>query len=227
MREKRKEKKMKIQAAIFDLDGTLMDSMDVWLKIDEEFLEKRGHKMCAEYINAVTNMGMGEVADYTIKYFELTETVQDVMREWNEAALAEYSNNVPLKPFAIDYLRKLRAGGIKLAVATSLPETLYKPALKNCGLYGMFDFTCSTDDVKAGKESPDVFLLAAHKLGVEAQNCIVFEDTLNGVKSAKSIGMLTCAVHDKSALMHTSELKKIADFYIENFNQAPNLVAED
>ncbi|NMA24303.1 MAG: HAD family phosphatase [Clostridiales bacterium] len=212
---------MDFEAAVFDLDGTLLDSMDVWEKIDIEFLAKRGLPAPQNYVTEICARSFRESAEYTIELFGLDESVEVIIEEWNRMAAYEYANNVRLMPHTLDYLLRLKAGHIKLAVATGLPEELYKPCLLNNGVHGLFDSLCSTDQVKRGKEYPDIFLFAAAELKVPPQKCIVFEDVLPAIRSAKQAGMITYGVYDKYSAHHQAEIKAIADGYLVDFRDAP------
>lgn len=167
---------MDFNAAIFDLDGTILDSMDVWEHIDIQFLKKRNLPVPENYVTEICARSFEEAAQYTIDLFGLQETVEGIIEEWNNMAVEEYSNHVGLLPHALDYLLRLKEHGIKLAVATGLPEKLYIPCLKNNSILELFDALCSTDEVQRGKEYSDVFELAARKLGVAPKHCIVFDD---------------------------------------------------
>ena len=212
---------MNFEAAIFDLDGTLLNSMDVWEKIDIAFLSKRGLPVPQNYVTEICARSFEEAAQYTIELFRLNETVPAIIEEWNLMAAHEYANNVCLMPYTHEYLLRLKAFNIKLAVATGLPEKLYKPSLMNNGVYDVFDFLCSADQVQRGKECPDIFLFASDGLGTSPQKCIVFEDVLPAVKSAKQAGMITYGVYDKYSSDHESEIRAIADGYIYDFSNAP------
>lgn len=212
---------MKFEAAILDLDGTLLDSMDVWEQIDIMFLQKRSLPVPENYVTEICARSFEEAAQYTIDLFGLTEKVDDMVREWNEMAVYEYAHHVKLVPHAQEYLVMLKKAGIKLAVATGLPEKLFVPCLENNSVLGMFDALCSTDEVTRGKEFPDVFELAADKLGVNTEQCLVFDDVLPAVKSAKQAGMLVCGVYDKYSAHHQTEIEKISDLYIKDFAEAP------
>jgi HAD superfamily hydrolase (TIGR01509 family) len=212
---------MDFQAAVFDLDGTLLNSMDVWEKIDIDFLTKRGLPVPENYITEICARSFKESAEYTIELFGLSESVEAIIKEWNRMAAYEYASNVCLMPYTLDYLLRLKADNIKLAVATGLPEELYKPCLLNNGVYGLFDILCSTDQVKRGKEYPDIFLFAADGLKVSPQKCIVFEDVLPAIKSAKRAGMIAYGVYDKYSAHNQSEIKAIADGYLYDFRKAP------
>lgn len=212
---------MNFEAAIFDLDGTLLNSMDVWEKIDITFLSKRGLPVPVNYVTEICARSFEEAAQYTIELFELSESVESIIKEWNSMAEYEYAHNVSLMPYVHDYLLNLKASHIKLAVATGLPEELYKPCLINNDVCELFDFLCSTDQVQKGKEYPDVFLFASDGLKTSPQRCIVFEDVLPAVKSAKQAGMITYGVYDKYSAHNKSEIKAIADGYLYDFRNAP------
>lgn len=115
----------------------------------------------------------------------------------------------------------LKEHGIKLAVATGLPEKLYIPCLKNNSILELFGALCSTDEVQRGKEYSDVFELAARKLGVAPEHCIVFDDVLPAIKSAKAARMLAGGIYDKYSADQRTEIERIADIYLLDFRQAP------
>lgn len=212
---------MNFEAAIFDLDGTLLNSMDVWERIDVDFLSRRGLTVPPDYITEICARSFEEAALYTIDLFGLTETVDTIIEEWNAMAAFEYANNIRLVPFAYDYLLCLKSMGIKLAVATGLPEKLYKPCLKNNAIYSLFDALCSTEQVERGKEYPDIFLLAANKMNVIPQKCIIFEDVLPAIMSGKQAEMIVYGIYDKYSEHNHSEIERIADGYLYDFQNAP------
>jgi len=212
---------MTYKAYIFDLDGTLLDSMGVWAQIDVDFLAKRGIAFPSDYMNAISSMSFRETAAYTIKRFALPDSIDGLMREWNDMAAYVYGNTVQMKPYAKEYLMTLRKRGVKLAVATSLSAELCDPVLHNNGINDFFDVICRTDETGYGKSRPDVFLLAAQKIGVLPGDCLVFEDILAAVKSAKSACMSVCAVYDKTSANDWEEMKAMADYAIDDFRFAP------
>ena len=211
-------------AAIFDLDGTLLDSMGIWEKIDEDFLGRRGIPVPPDYAKAIASIGFRETARYTIERFGLNETEEALLEEWSRMAAEEYALRVPLKPHAKAYLEALKGCGVKLATATSLSHRLSGPALRRCGIYDLFDAQCCTDELPEGrreKRLPDVFLLAAKKLAVRPETCIVFEDILPAVIGAKSAGMRVYCIADDASREQRDELARIADGYLEDFSEAP------
>jgi HAD superfamily hydrolase (TIGR01509 family) len=207
------------KAAIFDLDGTLIDSMNVWEKIDIEFLAKRNFSVPEGYIAKVSSMSFNEAADYTISFFGLKENPKDMIEEWNQMAIYKYSHEIKLKPHTKEYLLYLKKNGIKLGTATALPNNLYVPVLKNNGVYDMFEAHTSVDEVQMGKGYPDIYLLAAKKLGTLPKDCIVFEDVFIGIKSIKEAGMKACGVYDKYSEHERDEIVNTADCYIYDFKE--------
>ncbi|MCL2420664.1 MAG: HAD family phosphatase [Defluviitaleaceae bacterium] len=211
-----------MKAHIFDLDGTLIDSMGLWVEIDRQFLTKRGIPFPTgadydRYVEATVPLSPTETAAHTIQFFGLTETVEAVTREWHEQAVDAYSNTIPLKPYAKEYLQALRAKGAKMAIATSSPENLCMPALRNHDMLDLFDAVCLSEEVGCGKNRPDVFLLAAKRLGVAPEDCMVYEDSLVAIKTAKSVGMTVCAVYDEASAKNWEEIRQIADYAVDNF----------
>ena len=147
------------KAAIFDLDGTLLDSMGVWDQVDIDFLNKRGIEVPPDYMTKVSAMQFRQIAEYTIARFGLTDTPEELMQEWDDMASVAYSTTVEAKPGALDYLRDLKASGVKLGVATSLPPHLREPALRHVGMFELFNDIVSVDDANdVGKDQPDVYL---------------------------------------------------------------------
>ncbi len=213
------------KAAIFDLDGTLLDSMGVWDQVDIDFLNKRGIEVPPDYMTKVSAMQFRQIAKYTIARFGLTDTPEELMQEWDDMASVAYSTTVEAKPGALDYLRDLKDSGVKLGVATSLPPRLREPALRHVGMFDLFNDIVSVDDANdVGKDQPDVYLLAAKRLGAAPVDCTVFEDLLVGMKSAKSVGMKVWAMHDDSSASDWPEICHLADGVLFDFHDAPRVL---
>ena len=208
----------RIRGAIFDLDGNLLDSMHVWAQIDVDFLGKRGIPLPDDYMHAIAHLGAQATAEYTIKRFNLTDTPEELIREWDEMACEHYSQRIELKPHAREYLLKLKAQGVSLGVATANDSSLYTPALKRCGVYELFDSFTTITEVSRGKGFPDIYLRAAEKLGLNAGECTVFEDLCQGVKGANDGGFYTVGVYDSASAMEWENLKKLSDTHINDYS---------
>ncbi|MBC8061093.1 MAG: HAD family phosphatase [Clostridiaceae bacterium] len=214
----------KIKAAIFDMDGTLIDSMGVWSKIDIDFLEKRGFLAPENLKSNIEHLTFLECAEYFKDNFALTNTLQEIMDEWTEMAQSEYEYNIRLKPGVKEYLNLLKTLGIKISIATSNNLALIEKVLKNNEVYDYFDSITTIDEVKRGKNFPDIYLLAAKKLGVLPNECIVFEDILPAVLGAKAAGMKVIGVYDAYSDYQQKDIIKHADKYIFEFYELIDVV---
>ena len=210
---------MEFEACIFDLDGTLLDSLGVWVDIDIEFLGKRGIDFTEDYGKAVSSMQLSEAADYTIKLYRLEEEPADIIEEWLEMARYRFAHEIGLKPFAKELLLKLKGRGIPLGVATTSKKELYQPALERNGIAELFDAVVDSDMVRTGKESPEIFLKAAELLGVAPEKCVVFEDTLVGLRSAASCGFMTVGMLDKEHRESHSGIESVCDVAAYDFKK--------
>ena len=208
-------------AALFDLDGTLLDSNHVWHDVDARFFAARGIA-CDHmaYARAIQGMSFSETAAYTVRHYGLSESVEAVMDEWMRMTREAYAHTVALKPGAREYLRLLKRAGVKLAVATANRRDLFMPALERGGVAELFDAICTSADAgDTGKADGALFRYAAEALGEECENCAVFEDVLHGVVGAKVAGMKAYAVRDAAAGHHREQIDALADGAIDDFTQ--------
>jgi HAD superfamily hydrolase (TIGR01509 family) len=201
-------------AAIFDLDGTLIDSMSVWDRVDEAFLGRRGIPVTEDYTAAVSAMCFSEAAQYTISRYGFPDTPEELIAEWNGMVLREYAENIALKPHARELLDRLRGQGVRLGVATALPEELYGPVLRRNEVFDRFSAFASVCEAAHGKGFPDVYLLTAQRLGVRPERCVVFEDVLPGIRGAKAAGMTAYGVYDFRAAADEPAMRALADGYL-------------
>lgn len=210
---------MEIKGAIFDLDGTLLDSMWVWNQVDIDFLGKRGFDVPPDYPKAIAAMGFHETAEYTIKRFGLKEKVKDVIAEWDRMAAQMYHERVQIKPYVREVLEWMRQQGIHLGVATASYRTLFEPCLHRNGVFEYFEAVTETSEVERGKGFPDIYIKAAEKMNCLPEECLVFEDITKGIEAAGNGGFQTVAVYDPAAQAEWEENKAKADFYINNFKE--------
>lgn len=207
------------KAAIFDLDGTLIDSMGVWERIDIEFLKRRGRDVPRDYMEAVKALDYARAAEYTIARFGLDESAQDVMDEWHAMAVQAYSRDIGLKDGALALLEDMRAHGLRIGLATASAQELYRPVLQNNGIYHYFHAFATTGEAGKGKGHPDVYWLCARRLEVLPQDCIVFEDILAGVKAARAAGMRVVGVYDRFSAHEGKMIRAHAHAYVQGLGQ--------
>lgn len=208
---------MEIKGAIFDLDGTLLDSMWVWEKVDTDFLGRRGFDVPADYQKAIAPMGFRETALYTIERFRLEESPEDIIQEWNEMAMRTYHEEVCIKPGTRDVLEYFRRRGVRIGVATASYSSLFEGCLRRNGVYDYFTAFTETSEVARGKGFPDIYLRAAEKLGCPPSECVVFEDLHQGLLAAKNAGFYTVAVYDEKLSYSWEDMKRDADLAIRSF----------
>ncbi len=215
---------MDFKAAIFDLDGTLLDSMDVWEQVDVDFLRRRGLDVPAGYGDAMRARGLEEAAIYTKRLFDLPDSVESIAGEWLAMVRDAYASRVELMPGARELLARYKARGVKLAAATCSARELVEPCLKRLGVWDLFDAVCTAESVSRGKEFPDIFLLAASLLGVPPEECAAFDDVLPAIRSAKAAGMQAVAVFEPHSAHHRPAIESLADRCILTLHEALALV---
>lgn len=209
----------KIKGAIFDLDGTLLDSMWVWDKVDADFLGNRGFEVPPDYQKAIAAMGFTETAEYTIERFRLAEKTEDIIQEWNEMAQREYHESVFIKPCVRELLERLKQDGIRLGVATASYASLFEECLRRNGIYGYFQAFTETSEVARGKGFPDIYIKAAEKLGCAPEECVVFEDIHQGILAAKEGGFYTVGVYEDKSAYSWADIERDADLAIRGFDE--------
>ncbi len=209
-----------IKALIFDLDGTMIDSMRVWKDIDDEYIEKYHLTEPDDFHEGMEGLSYTETAEYFLKVFpELPKTVEDLKAEWHEMALYKYAHEMELKEGLEALLRKVRAQGMRVGIATSNDRRLVEACLKGMGVEELIDTISTSCEVKKGKPAPDVYLKAAENLAIEPENCLVFEDVPMGILAGKNAGMKVCAVEDWFSEGQVQKKKELADYYIRNYNE--------
>lgn len=209
----------KIKAAIFDLDGTLADSMRVWDNLLINFLKRYGYETPPDILREVAFMTMVQSSEYICRKFALPINPSEILQEWIDMVHECYAKEVPLKAGAKEFLTQLKANGVKIALATSCDSSLAVPCLKNNGIFDIIDVITYSDEVGCGKQSPEIYLECLRRLCCEAKDAVLFEDILVGMKAAQSIGLKTIIVEDKSAEADRELLKQGADRYILDFTE--------
>ncbi|WP_069649270.1 HAD family hydrolase [Caloranaerobacter ferrireducens] len=209
----------KVEAVIFDLDGTIVDSMWIWEQIDIDFLAKRGIKLPEDLQKAIEGMSFTETAIYFKNRFNLKESIEEIKEEWNAMAYDFYKNRVPLKKGVKEFIEYLKQKGTKLGIGTSNSRELATEVLKTHNILHYFDTIRTSCEVEKGKPHPDVFLKVAEDLKVNPRDCLVFEDTYAGVLAAKRAGMKVFAVADEFSFPYKDEICSLADKYIKDFKE--------
>ncbi len=208
-----------MKGAIFDLDGTLLDSMGVWRQIDVDFLARRGLQVPEDYMEAISHLSFKEAADYTIRRFGFKETPEEIIDEWMEMAKEAYAHRIMAKKGAHAYLEKLKLEGVHIGAATSCDPALFLPCLKNRGLLEYFETIVTAKEVKRGKGFPDIYERAAEQMGVSPAECMVYEDIYQGVKGARMGGFSVIGILDPASDYEWDKIRELADQTIISFEE--------
>ena len=208
-----------IECAVFDLDGTLLDSSWVWEKVDEKFLGDRGFQVPDDYVDEISPLGAERAAVYTIERFGLNEDKDDIVREWIEMAKKEYATEVVCKPYAKEFLEELHKLNIKMAVATSSDRELFMKTLEREGILKYFQKIVTVDEVERGKGYPDIYEEAARRIKVNPHKCLVFEDILAGVTGASLGEFNVVAVFDEKSKHNWEKIKSISKYSINDYKE--------
>lgn len=206
-----------IQAVIFDIDGTLVDSMGVWYEIDVEYFKVLGIPMPATLQKDIEGMSFTETAVYFKETFRLDKSIEDIKLDWVRMAYEKYLYEIQAKPGAVKYMTGLREKGIKIGVATSNDKRLALAALTPHGFKEKVDSVRTACEVAKGKPAPDIYLKVAKDLGVAPRNCLVFEDIPNGMRAGKAAGMTVIGVEDEHAKKYKDEIMEICDYFIKDY----------
>lgn len=208
-----------IKAVLFDLDGTLIDSMSVWKDIDIIFLGNYGIELPYDLQNSIEGMSFTETADYFKKRFQFKESVEEIKAIWNEMAYEHYTQYVKLKDGVLDFLSYLKSHKIKTGLSTSNSIELVQGVLKAKEIEPYFDVVVTACQVNAGKPSPDIYLETARLLNVEPKNCLVFEDIPMGIMAGKNANMKVCTIYDDFSKNQDIKKRSLADYYINTFKE--------
>ncbi len=212
-----------IKAVLFDLDGTLVDSMWLWEDIDREYLSRFDITLPEDLQDMIQGMSFSETAVYFKERFLIPHSLEEIKAEWNEMAWKKYAEEVPLKEGVLSFLKELRNRGIAMGIATSNSKELVELVVGKLGVAEYFSSIRTSCEVAKGKPSPDIYQLVAKDLGAEPAECLVFEDIIAGIMAGKSAGMKVCSVYDKKSEGDTKKKQELSDYYIHTFSELLNI----
>lgn len=208
---------MKQRYAIFDLDGTLIDSMPAWKSLGRNYLAGKGVSIPDKLNETLLTMTLRESAAYFIKQFSLPLTCDEAIAEMHGMIEGQYQNTLEPKEGAAEYLQMLHAQGVRMCVATATSEPLADACLTRLGLRSYFEFILSCETLGTSKNRPDVFLLAAERMGASPDKIAVYEDALYAVQTAKQAGFYTVGVYDPSSHTSREKLTQLCNRYISDY----------
>lgn len=206
-----------IDAVIFDVDGTIADSMWMWKQIDIEYLGRFGIELPKNLQKNIEGMSFRETAVYFKEHFQISDDIEKMMSDWNEMAAHKYRYEIPLKKGVREFLNICKKKNIAMGIATSNSVELLNYFLKAHELHNYFEVVITGSDGLRGKPAPDMYLEAAKRLSVKPEKCLVFEDIMPGILAGKRAGMRVCAVDDIYSNDITDKKIEEADYFIKSF----------
>ncbi len=208
-----------IEAVIFDLDGSMVDSMWIWRSIDIEYLGKFGITLPENLQSCIEGMSFSETAAYFKERFSLPDDLDTIKADWNRMARDKYAHEVPVKEGVRELLSYCKEHGIKAGIATSNSRELVESVVQAHQMESFFGCIMTACEVEKGKPAPDIYLAVAKELAVDPKNCLVFEDIIPGIQAGKTAGMKVCAVYDEYSKHQDDEKRKLADYYTYHFTE--------
>ena len=204
---------------IFDMDGTLIDSMPSFGGAILRYLEENGIAYPPNVVDTVTPLGFLGTAEYFINTLGVSATVEDVARGLGELMLDAYFHKIPAKEDVIETLIRLRAEGHSLHILTASPHVTMDPCLARLGILPLVDNAWSSDDFGMIKAKPEIYRAVAKRLDVSVEDCIFFDDNLGAITAARAAGMHTVGVYDESGKHAEEQMKQTAERYIYRFSE--------
>lgn len=208
-----------IRAVIFDVDGTLLDSLDVWADSDRIFLESLGFSYDPSISDRMKSMHYISAAQLLIDEYHIDMPLDEVMNRIEDIVRDKYFHEVPVKPYALELISECRRQGIRMCAATSNLRALAEGALSSGKILPCLDFIITSDEVGSSKDDPEIFFRCAEKMGAAPCDTAVFEDSVHAASSAAKAGFYTVGIFDRHYAAEFEKLKKICSRTITSFEE--------
>ena len=217
---------MDFSFAIFDMDGTIVDSMPFWDRLTEEYLETLDvtPEEHLDLKDAVAQMSMREAAELFQQAMDLDKTPEEIVLEMGDLMDKHYQEDIQLRPGVKEFLEGMRSERIPMCVLTLRPAPLAYACLERLGVADYFEFIVCSDDVGIGKERPEIFAQTAFEFGVYPMETIVFEDSHYAARAAKEAGCTVVGIYEPTHAEQWPKMKRICDITIHNWEEAMELL---
>ena len=212
---------MKIKGAIFDMDGTLLDSMAYWNTVGIDYLSRQGIEFNSDKENYVLHVGIKKFTEYCNVKYGLNKTYEEVLQALHDIISEKYNTVVQLKPGALEMLEKFKQNGVKMCIATATEQTEAKAVLKRLGVLDYFSEVFTTTIVGADKNSPLIYEVAMNHLGTKKEETYIFEDAWYAIKTAHNNGFNVVGIEDENTVVPAEEIAPLCNYFLyseDNYN---------
>lgn len=214
-----------LRAAIFDFDGTLIDSMKMWHTIPSTYARSLGKEPVAEFDEQAKYLSLDESAEEFRRMYGLTYTNEEIIGQIMEMVHGFYRETLPLKAGVRELLEEFRVKGIRMCIATMTPGKMIHDACERFGILEYFDAIYSCSDYGIGKDTPDIYDMAAEKMDVIRQETMVFEDMVRAVATARSAGYRVIGILDEESRGDWDRITEESDLALNSPSEWPGLEA--
>ena len=208
-----------IKGIIFDADGTLLDSMHIWEELGKRYLVSRGIKAEDGLSQILYPMTLQQSSMYLKEKYSIDDSADRIIKDILSILADFYKNEAQLKEGVSSYLKKMKAKGVVMGIATSGDKELLISALKRLNVYDYFSVITTCSEYDTSKNVSFIYLKTAEMLGTAPIETVVFEDVLHGIMTAKNAGFVTVAVEDLSNIPDRQQIMESADYCIKDFNE--------
>ena len=215
--------KFVMKGAIFDMDGTILDSNWAWDACTPAMLLEWGYEPKPTLVADVFPLGAGDIVQFLIKDYQMTQSPEEIYQYISDHMLRFYSDEAELKPGVKEFLLHLKQQNIPLTLATATVKECVMPALQRTGLGDLFDYILTCDDVGHSKDEPHIFLESMAKMGTAPENTWLFEDAIHSIRTAYPLGVVICAIADPAGEPNQQEIRDKSRFYLDHWDQWKDL----
>ena len=208
---------MNITGAIFDMDGTLLDSMQMWDNVGQNYLRSIGIEPREGFREILRPLSLRQAAEYMIEDYGVDRTPEQIMAEIDRGIERRYFTDLPLKPGVKELLDRFRRQGVRMCIATATDRYLVEAGLRRVGILDYFEFILTCTEVGSGKDQPEIYETALRRLGTAKDTTYVFEDALYAIETAKRAAFPVVGVYDPSAAAALDRIRSLSDIFVCSF----------
>lgn len=208
-----------VKGLIFDVDGTILDSMSIWMNAGERYLNSLGIEIDYDLASIMFEQTMPETAQYLRERHGIDKSDEEIIEGINAMVYTYYETEAMLKEGVLDFIKEAHRKGIPMTVATSTDRPMIEAAFNRLGLHQYFKKIYTTSEVGSGKDKPEIFHQAMKTMGSAKENTYLLDDAFYSLNTAHNAGIGTIGVYDFSAECDTEKIKSIVDIYIEDWRK--------